>query len=102
MSQNDRVLIDMTTTNGIHVRAMMGAISDHDIELQPFIDTEIKNRQAEMEEMIKKEEVMSRASSVIQQAEDQEGDLEPPDPLLAPRDEEEAPLIFRGTPDVED
>ena len=110
MAQNDRVLIDMTTTNGIHVHAMMKAIKEHGIELQPFIDAEIKNRQAEMAEMAKREEVMSKASSVVQQAEDQEGeeDYEPPpgpsadDPLPISKGEENALLIFRGTPDEEE
>jgi septal ring factor EnvC (AmiA/AmiB activator) len=106
MSQNDTVLVDMATTNGIHCRAMMKAIEEHGIELQPFIDAELAQREKELEEMKKKEEsvkkqiaeAMEKASaSVVQPPEAQDGDHEPPpDP---PEQNEDGPLIFSATPE---
>lgn len=106
MSQNDRVLIDMTTTNGIHVRAMMEAIKEHGIELQPFIDAELKRREDELKELQAKEEAVKRqvqeaieGASIVQPAENQEGEHEPPpDPPPSEPDDDE-PLIFSGAPD---
>lgn len=108
MSQNDKVLIDMTTTNGIHVRAMMEALKDHEIELQPYIDAELERRQKELEEMRSKEEAvkkqvqeaLEKASDVVQPAEVQDGDHEPP-PDPPPADDDDAPLVFGAQPEEE-
>jgi len=105
MSQNDTVLVDMATTNGIHCRAMMKAIEEHGIELQPYIDAELAQREKELEEMKEKEEAVKRqiaeamekaSESIVQPAEVQDGDHEPPpDP---PEQSEDGPLIFSATP----
>jgi len=108
MSSNDKVLIDMATTNGIHVRAMMEAIKEHGIELQPYIDAELKKREDELKKMAEKEEAVKKqvqeaiegASSVVQPAENQEGDHEPPPDPPPTEEDEEAPLIFSGAPDA--
>lgn len=109
MSQNDKLLVDMATTNGIHVRAMMRALDEHGIELQPFIDAELAQRDKELKEMAEKEEsvkkqiaeAMEKASDgIVQPPEVQEGDHEPPPET--PETDEDAPLIFSAGADEED
>lgn len=101
MSQNDQTLVDMATTNGIHIRAMMDAIKEHGIDLQPYIDTVLAQREKELKEIAEKEaaakkqveEALQKAKTgenLIQPPEFQEGEHEPPEIPEA----EEAPLIF--------
>lgn len=111
MSQNDKVLVDMATTNGIHINAMMKALVDNEIELQPYIDAEIEKRNKELKEIQERTEALKgqvqeavEKASIVQPAEHQEGDYEPPDDAavaVSPRPEDET-LIYNGPYDPSD
>jgi len=103
MSQNDKILVDMAATNSIHINAMMKAIKDHGIELQPYIDAELVQRDKELKEIAEREaaakkqveEALKKAKNgagLVQPPEFQEGEHEPP--KETPEVDDEAPLIF--------
>jgi ERCC4-related helicase len=97
MSNNDRVLIDMSVTNTINVNAIMSYLESQGVDLKPFIEVELKKREEvmkaakEKEDLLKSKEesIKEQMNAALKKAAEEAG-------APAPQPEQEKPLEFGG------
>lgn len=86
MSNNDKVLVDMAVTNTVNIRAIMAYLEERDVDLQPYIDAELKRRDEEAAAAAaKQQELQKQAEEQLKAAA-----KEPPP------EGDDSPLIFGG------